>query len=331
MPLDPNILLQRTTPDVMSALSRGIQAGQSLRQAPILEAMQRQKIEQGKAQQQQQTLSRQRIGQVAGLAAQAKAIPTLAGRQEFVNQNAEALASIGIDINQIGGLDDASLDRIIGLNQAVNPTAAPSPIKLGATERLVTPGGREIVAAGPTETKIQPKIDKLRSRFDTSRKDLVKTDAAFRKVNSAPQTPVGDMSLIFGFMKLLDPGSTVREGEFATAEQAAGIPTRVKNLYNKAWSGEKLLPEQRAEFIAAARSAFDAQQTSADQDTALILQQADQDNVPREKVIGMKQLRDFEKRAAERLINPVSPPGSDAAPQAAVEILRFDAQGNLVQ
>lgn len=125
MPLDPNILLQRTTPDVMSALSRGIQAGQSLRQAPILEAMQRQKIEQGKAQQQQQqqTLSRQRIGQVAGLAAQAKAIPTLAGRQEFVNQNAEALASIGIDINQIGGLDDASLDRIIGLNQAVNPQA----------------------------------------------------------------------------------------------------------------------------------------------------------------------------------------------------------------
>lgn len=123
MPLDPNILLQRTTPDVMSALSRGIQAGQSLRQAPILEAMQRQKIEQGKAQQQQQqqTLSRQRIGQVAGLATQAKAIPTLAGRQEFVNQNAEALASIGIDINQIGGLDDASLDRIIGLNNAVNP------------------------------------------------------------------------------------------------------------------------------------------------------------------------------------------------------------------
>jgi hypothetical protein len=50
-------------------------------------------------------------------------------------------------------------------------------------------------------------------------------------------------------MKLLDPGSTVREGEFATAEQAAGLPARIVNLYNKAYSGQRLGDDQRQDFV----------------------------------------------------------------------------------
>jgi hypothetical protein len=54
MALDPNILLQRTTPNLMQALQSGINAGQSLRQAPILEALQKQKLAQAQQQQEQQ-------------------------------------------------------------------------------------------------------------------------------------------------------------------------------------------------------------------------------------------------------------------------------------
>jgi len=34
-------------------------------------------------------------------------------------------------------------------------------------------------------------------------------------------------------MKILDPGSVVREGEFATAQNSAGIPERIRAKYNR--------------------------------------------------------------------------------------------------
>ena len=54
MALDPNILLQRTTPNLMQAITQGLQAGQSIRQAPLLEALQKQRLAQAQFQQQQQ-------------------------------------------------------------------------------------------------------------------------------------------------------------------------------------------------------------------------------------------------------------------------------------
>jgi hypothetical protein len=59
----------------------------------------------------------------------------------------------------------------------------------------------------------------------------------------------GDLALIFSYMKLLDPGSVVREGEFATAEKAAGVPDVIKNMYNKALNGTRLTESQRAQFV----------------------------------------------------------------------------------
>jgi len=39
---------------------------------------------------------------------------------------------------------------------------------------------------------------------------------------------------------MLDPGSVVRESEFATAQNAAGVPDQVRNMYNKVLSGTRL-------------------------------------------------------------------------------------------
>jgi len=74
-------------------------------------------------------------------------------------------------------------------------------------------------------------------------------------------TAAGDIALIFSYMKVLDPTSVVREGEYATAENAAAIPTRIKNAYNKAIEGQRLQPKQREEYIStmgkAAKTQFD--------------------------------------------------------------------------
>lgn len=80
-----------------------------------------------------------------------------------------------------------------------------------------------------------------------------------RSISAKPPSAAGDMSLVFSFMKMLDPGSVVREGEFANAQNAAGIPDRVVNAYNKALNGQLLNPKQRNDFTAQAQTIFGAQ------------------------------------------------------------------------
>jgi hypothetical protein len=76
-------------------------------------------------------------------------------------------------------------------------------------------------------------------------------------VGTPQYKPSDDIALIFSFMKTLDPGSTVREGEFATAANAGGIPDRVVATYNKALKGEFLADdEQRNNFINTARKSY---------------------------------------------------------------------------
>lgn len=79
------------------------------------------------------------------------------------------------------------------------------------------------------------------------------------KPNTDQFSAADDMALIYGFMKMQDPGSTVREGEYAQAEQTRGIPEHIRAMYNKAKDGEKLSPQQRKEFITTAESLRKAQ------------------------------------------------------------------------
>jgi len=74
---------------------------------------------------------------------------------------------------------------------------------------------------------------------------------AFNRVRGVGEatTPAEQMSLIFGYMKMLDPGSTVREGEYATAQNTTGLPGWLENAYNRAASGNFLNPVQVQEFV----------------------------------------------------------------------------------
>lgn len=67
-------------------------------------------------------------------------------------------------------------------------------------------------------------------------------------------TPAGDLSMIFAYMKLLDPTSTVREWEFANAQNAASIPDQIVNAYNKAKEGTRLNDKQRQDFLNGAKT-----------------------------------------------------------------------------
>lgn len=94
-------------------------------------------------------------------------------------------------------------------------------------------------------------------------KEFSKVRAAYNKVKEAGEdpSPAGDISLIFNYMKILDPGSVVREGEFATAQQATGVPGKIVNFYNQVVDGTRLSPTQRQDFLNQSRNAARAQFT----------------------------------------------------------------------
>ena len=118
---------------------------------------------------------------------------------------------------------------------------------------------------------------------------------SYEKVQSAAKDPsaAGDLSLIFGYMKMLDPGSVVREGEFATAQNAAGVPDRVRNQWNRLQNGERLNPNQRTDFINQAANIYRSQMDQQNRFNSSFQNLANRTGVSPENVV----LKDMFKEA----------------------------------
>ena len=82
--------------------------------------------------------------------------------------------------------------------------------------------------------------------------------------NANLNTGPGDISFIFQYMKMLDPRSVVREGEFATAASAGGVPASVWKIYNSLLEGDLLAPSVKGQFLEAAYGMFNAQKSLYD-------------------------------------------------------------------
>jgi len=91
-------------------------------------------------------------------------------------------------------------------------------------------------------------------------KDFSDMQAAFGQVVSSLSagTPIGDVAGATKIMKLLDPGSVVRESELAIAMAASGRMDRLQNYFSNMMSGQKLTPTQRDDFKALANELYAA-------------------------------------------------------------------------
>ena len=106
----------------------------------------------------------------------------------------------------------------------------------------------------PEETT---RVDSLRKEYEGivgstgARKVLVNYEQLKDATNN-PSGP-GDISMIYNFMKSLDPTSTVREGEYATAKNAGPKAMMLERFYNKLVSGQMLTQEDRNKFLETAQ------------------------------------------------------------------------------
>lgn len=108
-----------------------------------------------------------------------------------------------------------------------------------------------------TSTELQ-----VGGQFNTQAAPFISLGQNYKKIETAAKNPsaAGDISLIFGYMKLLDPASVVREGEFATAQNAGNIPESIYGMYNRAIRGERLAPTIREDFLGQAKNLVRSQQ-----------------------------------------------------------------------
>jgi ribosomal protein L20A (L18A) len=126
---------------------------------------------------------------------------------------------------------------------------------LRARTKAMGSDGQLPVSVGGTD-QTSPKAVRLASdlRKEYQNNAVTKTSrdvkTQWAKVKEVMDNPsaAGDMAAIFMFMKTLDPGSTVREGEYKSAAEATSALGRVQTSLLQAKSGDKLNPAQRADF-----------------------------------------------------------------------------------
>lgn len=136
-----------------------------------------------------------------------------------------------------GGVDKETLERVALL-----------PGDAGAAARQIL--GMRKDAFGAQQPKIGDVSDLGKRWLSESQNFLSMMDSANQLLASAKEnSAAGDIGMIFTFMKALDPTSVVRENEQASAQNAAGVPERVRNVYNNLLTGQRLSPKQRNEFI----------------------------------------------------------------------------------
>lgn len=120
-------------------------------------------------------------------------------------------------------------------------------------------------AAGLTSTATNTAL-KLSDDYEQRSKDYYSQREAFNRIQSSANdpSPAGDLALIFNYMKVLDPNSTVREGEFANAENAGSAFNAIGAQYNKVVNGQRLTEKQRADFIDRSSKLFEGAKKQQD-------------------------------------------------------------------
>lgn len=180
---------------------------------------------------------------------------------DFVNQNIQLKAA---EKQQAGGGAPTQAEIFEWTKQGREEWMNSDPNLVAIRQLQLSTLQRE---GGAELTRLQfDQAAELQAQFTTDSANYIETKRLFDNVQAAsrPATPAGDMAMIFSFMKILDPGSVVRESEFANAAQTGSIPTRVWTAYNRAVSGERLVPEVRQDFLDQAIKIMQGAQTTQD-------------------------------------------------------------------
>lgn len=217
-----NALRQRQQ---QAAQLRGLALGTSLGENPMLAGLNR------SATQAADALSGE-AGQQQGLLAQAGG-----QRAGHALQRAMQAQSQRFQAGQ-GALDRAAQGQVAGARLAIEQARA---------QREAEKAGREVGTGLRKEFHLLPQV-----------KEFNDINAAFESLKVAAENPsgAGGVATIFSFMKLLDPGVAVMEGDVERIRAAGGPAAKYAHLYEAALTGNPLPPQVRADIVEAASQLY---------------------------------------------------------------------------
>jgi hypothetical protein len=204
--------------------------------------------------------------------------PFLANRGIMTGESAEAGQKVGVESEAKLGTPQGAAELAqtqastalsraktgevpsqIALNQAQTlaagtPVITPLNPNAGVAVTPKGPGNQPSIVIPPTPSA--QAAGGMRDDFTKASKDFVTVRDFYAPMREAVKnpTPAGDTQLIFGFMKLLDPNSVVRESEYAAAAKSAGMPDRITTALENWVTGKKLTASQRQDFYKEAQS-----------------------------------------------------------------------------
>jgi len=176
---------------------------------------------------------------------------------QYANENAKAgLEKMAADL----GLTNAQKNKVL-----VDTSKSSIEVKKAALEleALKASGGVDPAKNFEQEEKLRKEYTARTKTFGEVSTILSNLEASANAKNGP-----GDIALITGFMKMLDPGSVVRETEFATARDTGGLYQKLLNNSQKLQSGQlfALDSKQRQEYVTLAKQYHDAAQKKAGED-----------------------------------------------------------------
>ena len=120
----------------------------------------------------------------------------------------------------------------------------------------------EIGSKTPTTNIITPRDkqqdeSRLRDQLEgrLAKMDWFGTQAAMQRIASAPETPAGDVTIVYALAKANDPTGAVRTDDFDKLAKQGSFGQTIKAAYEEAISG-RMLPERRQQLIETALSGY---------------------------------------------------------------------------
>ena len=197
-------------------------------------------------------------GQMAALGSPEQAVSRIprdpAGFQQWRQQAAMGMEKHIAEMRQQGVADQSARNDLIGPDGKVNP------VVLGARQSVAS-AGKSVTNINTGQTGFNNEM-KLRDDFkqEPIYKAHQEVQSAYQQIKSSlgQKSPAGDLAGATKIMKLLDPGSVVRESELGMAMAASGLMDRIANYAQMTMNGTKLTPTQRKDFQDLADKLHDA-------------------------------------------------------------------------
>jgi hypothetical protein len=148
---------------------------------------------------------------------------------------------------------------------------------------------------GKASAQEAEKASPLRAQYIKQAQDYLDIGSAYARIlatnkageESKDKRGISDISLVYNYMKVLDPTSTVREGEAASVRNSQGVPDQVRTLYNKLQTGDQLGAAQRQEILRTSEKIYEGTKSAHDSTIKPMFDKyADELNVRRETVTG---------------------------------------------